>query len=80
MSAWQQVSGKLKQISVGSASHIWGVNASNLIYRYTNGAWETIGGSLKHVSVGTDGAVFGVNVNDTVYQYDHWTSTLSNKL
>ncbi|MEZ4885770.1 MAG: AbfB domain-containing protein [Chitinophagales bacterium] len=34
---WRQVSGKLKQISVGSNKHIWGVNSADKIYRWGDG-------------------------------------------
>jgi hypothetical protein len=59
----------LKQISVGSASHIWGVNANDQIFQRVNNVWQIISGSLKHVSVGTDGTVWGVNANNDIFVY-----------
>ncbi|MFD8004173.1 tectonin domain-containing protein, partial [Streptomyces mirabilis] len=35
MADWKQVSGGLTTISVGSRTHVWGVNSSGQIYRYT---------------------------------------------
>jgi hypothetical protein len=67
MSSWQQIDGKLKQISVGSASQIWGVNANDQIYQRVGNGWQNISGSLKHVSVGADGTVWGVNANDDIF-------------
>ena len=66
---WQQVPGKLKQISVGSASQIWGVNKNDEIFQYVNNQWQKISGGLKHVSVAADGTVWGVNAGDLIHQY-----------
>ncbi|MDJ0901761.1 MAG: hypothetical protein QNJ55_23470, partial [Xenococcus sp. MO_188.B8] len=67
---WRQIAGKLKQISVGSAGEIWGVNSSDNIYQYTGeNSWQQIAGGLKWVSVAADGTVFGVNSNDDIYRY-----------
>ncbi|MFE2607387.1 tectonin domain-containing protein, partial [Streptomyces mirabilis] len=35
MADWKQVSGGLTTISVGSRTHVWGVNSLGQIYRYT---------------------------------------------
>ena len=64
------VPGGLKQISVGGASHIWGVNKNDQIYRWTGNNWQQIAGRLKHVSVGTDGTVWGVNAADAIFRYN----------
>ncbi|MFE5088248.1 tectonin domain-containing protein, partial [Streptomyces mirabilis] len=34
MADWKQVSGGLTTISVGSRTHVWGVNSLGQIYRY----------------------------------------------
>jgi hypothetical protein len=59
----------LKQISVGSASHIWGVNANDQIYQRVGNAWQNISGLLKHVSVGADGTVWGVDASNDIFVY-----------
>jgi hypothetical protein len=69
MATWRKISGALKQISVGSAGLIWGVNASDQIFRYTGeNEWQQIQGGLKHVSVASDGTVFGVNANNEIFR------------
>ncbi|KAL5254989.1 hypothetical protein ACHWQZ_G014437 [Mnemiopsis leidyi] len=72
--AWQQVSGRLKVVSVGQ-SGVWGVNSNDDIF-YRTGTygdpdtqgtgWQHIGGKLKWISSGLD-IVFGVNSNDHIY-------------
>ena len=67
---WHKVNGGLKQISVGSAKHIWGVNAANEVFRYTGeNEFEKIDGGLKQVSVGIDGTVLGVDPKDEIYRW-----------
>ena len=67
---WCPIDGSLAQISVGSASHIWGVNAQGNVFRYRGeDQWQRTDGSLKHVSAAYDGSVFGVNADDQVFQY-----------
>ncbi|XP_035691376.1 neurogenic locus notch homolog protein 1-like [Branchiostoma floridae] len=71
---WQQVSGRLKFVSVGR-SGVWGVNSNNQIY-YRTGTygdeasagtgWVNIAGSLKQISSGNN-IVWGVNGNDDIY-------------
>jgi N-acetylmuramoyl-L-alanine amidase len=65
---WTQLEGRLKQISVGNANHVWGVNGTNAIYRWTGSAWIQVDGTLKQVSIGNDGDVWGVTVNDDIYR------------
>lgn len=68
---WSQISGGLKQVSVNDdGSEVWGINASNYIYRWNGSNWTNIGGTLKQISAGTNGNVWGVNINDTVYRRD----------
>ena len=66
---FQKIDGNLKQISAGSASHIWGVNANDEIFQRVNNVWQKISGALKHVSVGADGTVWGVNANNDIFRY-----------
>ena len=80
---WEQISGKLKQISVGDGGEVWGVNSANDIYRYNgNQTWTQIAGKLKHVSVGQNGVVWGIGPSDTIHRYNGnntWT-TISGSL
>ncbi|HLT84290.1 MAG TPA: tectonin domain-containing protein [Phototrophicaceae bacterium] len=73
--AWMPVRGALKQVSVGSASQVWGVNAADKIYRWNGSSWTQVSGALKHVSVAADGTVWGVNAADRIYRRDgdRWT-------
>ncbi len=60
--------GKLEQISAGSSTRVWGVNADDKIYRRDSNGWELIAGKLKHVSVASDGTVWGVNASNNIYR------------
>ncbi|KAL5254986.1 hypothetical protein ACHWQZ_G014437 [Mnemiopsis leidyi] len=72
--SWQQVSGRLKVVSVGQ-SGVWGVNSNDDIF-YRTGTygdpdtqgtgWEHIGGKLKWISSGHN-IVVGVNSNDDIF-------------
>ncbi len=65
---WKQMSGSLKQLSVGE-DEVWGVNRSNEIYKRPvngTGKWTQVPGKLKHVSVGKD-EIIGVNTDNEIY-------------
>ena len=54
------VAGSLRWISVGSASNVWGVNSSGLVYKLNaaTGGWETptvLSGTFKGVATASDG-------------------------
>ena len=68
-SRWEQVAGTLKQVSVGSAEHIWGVTEGGQIYRWTAGGWQGVGGWLKQISISAAGAVWGVNSWNNIYRW-----------
>ncbi|HBE81562.1 MAG TPA: hemopexin repeat-containing protein [Pyrinomonadaceae bacterium] len=72
-----QVPGKLKQISVGNAENVWGVNAGGEIYRWNGTTWIKVPGVLKQVSVGSDGSVWGVNPGDEIFR---WTGSSWEKI
>ena len=60
--------GKLKQISVGSSSVVWGVNRDDKIYRWTGATWQQISGGLKYICVSRTGSnIWGVNKNNEIY-------------
>lgn len=67
----EQIPGTLHHISVGNANDVWGVNASNMVYRWSNQSksWTRIPGSLKQVSVGGDGAVWGVAPDGQIFRW-----------
>ncbi|MFD0167703.1 tectonin domain-containing protein, partial [Streptomyces decoyicus] len=53
MADWKQISGGLTTISVGSRTHVWGVNSLGQMYRYTghdSNPWVGIPG--KAVDIG----------------------------
>lgn len=64
-----QVDGKLRQISVGNADNVWGVNAANQIFRWDGRTWIQVPGVLKQVSVGSDGSVWGLNPNGEIFRW-----------
>ncbi len=68
-SDWKIQSGRLMQVSVGSAKQIWGVNSARRIYQRSSRGWSGRPGSLKQVSVGADGVVWGVNSLDKVFRW-----------
>jgi virginiamycin B lyase len=61
---WQTVIGTLTNVSVGSASKIWGVNSDKQIFKF-RGAWTLVpaaqSGGLTQVSAASDGTVWGLN-------------------
>ena len=68
---WQQVSGGLMQISVGSSSRIWGVASDHTIWHFIGGdqVWQKVDGELSHVSVASDGDVWGVASDSTIWHF-----------
>jgi virginiamycin B lyase len=72
------ISTTMTQVSCGSQTNIWGVDAANNIYQYTGVGtnWTHIPGVLKQISVAADGTVWGVNPANTIYKYagnNAWT-------
>ncbi|HKO58023.1 MAG TPA: tectonin domain-containing protein [Thermoanaerobaculia bacterium] len=68
-STWEQVQGALKWVSAGSDGTVWGVNASDDIFRYQgNNSWQNVGGKLKQISVGNANNVWGVNASDDIFR------------
>ncbi|MBL9041547.1 MAG: hypothetical protein JNM83_08090 [Myxococcales bacterium] len=63
------IQGSLKHVSVGADGTVWGVNASDQIFRRSGDTWEHIPGALKQVSVGSVSQVFGVNSSDMIYRW-----------
>lgn len=72
-SGWDKINGRLKQISVGSRKHIWGVNAEGVIYYrdVDENRWVSVSGiRAKYVSVNDSGKVWAVDSNDKIYRRD----------
>lgn len=65
---WERVSGQLKEISVGSSNHVWGVNDKDQIFRWDGHGWISVSGLMKQVSVGEDGVVWGVNAGGQIFE------------
>jgi hypothetical protein len=72
---WTQVPGALKYVSVGADGTVWGVNASDKIYRRSGTQWQQVAGALKQISVGNAANVWGVNASDKIYRWNGsgWT-------
>lgn len=51
---------KLVQIS-SAGTHMWGLDQSGMIWRWTGRKFEQVLGQLRQVSVSSDGAVWGTN-------------------
>jgi len=60
---WQQIGGRLYQISVGTKNEIWGISPGDSVWKYELQArrWRRMPGYLRFVSVGEDGEVWGIN-------------------
>jgi virginiamycin B lyase len=75
------ISSILTQVSGGSSTNVWGVDAAQNIYQYqssdgTNWTQAHISGQLKQVSVTSDGTVWGVQTGGQIYRYtgSGWTT------
>lgn len=69
--SWASVPGALKQVSVGSAQHIWGVNSGNDLWRWTGSTWIRIAsGTIKYVSAAADGTVWAISTNDAILRWN----------
>ncbi|MBV9759775.1 MAG: Ig-like domain-containing protein, partial [Acidobacteriaceae bacterium] len=72
--------GSLVQIAVGFAGNVWGINASESIYRFDTSAqrWKQIPGWLGQIAVGLNGDVWGINPWNSIYRFDPATNTWQN--
>ncbi|HEU5383320.1 MAG TPA: tectonin domain-containing protein [Ktedonobacteraceae bacterium] len=76
------ISTTLTQVSCGSGTNVWGVDAAHNIYQFQSSdgghTWTQthIPGGLQQVSVAADGTVWGVNSAGAIYQYNGsgWTT------
>jgi hypothetical protein len=72
---WERIAGALKYVSVASDGTVWGVNASDNIYRRTGNTWTQVPGALKQLSVGNASTIWGVNASDNIFRWNGngWT-------
>lgn len=65
-----------KQISVGSAQHVWTVDTQGSPWRWTGTTWEKKTGTVASLSVAADGVVWGLQSSGQiwVYQGPDWAS------
>lgn len=72
---WTPVPGELKQISVGNASNVWGVNAGGNIYKWTGTGFIQMPESFASVSVAADGTVWALKPDDSIRRWNGsgWT-------
>ena len=72
-SAWQNVSGSLKQVSVGPYG-VWGVDQIDEIFRRKSNTWQHQTGDLKDISVGKS-SVWGVARSGQVFRRTKGSTT-----
>lgn len=72
---WERIAGALKHVSAAPDGTVWGVNASDKIYRWHGNGWTQVPGALKQISVGSATHVWGVNSDDKIYRWNGkgWT-------
>ena len=61
----------LKQIAVGSANIIWGVDGNGNVLHWNEYKWErpTPEFKMKTIAAGADGTIWGLDANEQVFQY-----------
>ena len=72
-SSWTQIAGGLKYVSYGTDGSMWGVNASNIVYRRqeVSGNWERMDGqTLKQIDALEYNNAVGVGAGDNIFYYD----------
>ena len=73
---WQQLPGKLSQISIGADHEIWGLNSVQDLFRWNGSSWDVLnrssdviplsdgdtkrGKGISYVSLGVDGTKWGI--------------------
>lgn len=75
MAQWVQVTGTLKQVAVGSAAHIWGVQfPGNAIYRFTGNTWEQIPEAAVQIDTASDGTTYCIDASNVLFrrESDKW--------
>jgi hypothetical protein len=69
-SGWVNVAGPqgatLKQLSVGSASAIWGLDTAGYPWKWNGTAWERKAGTVSTISTAPDGTLWATNPPDSM--------------
>ena len=63
---WEQLPGRMRQVSVASDGTVYGVSGSGGVCRFVSGAWEHIAVNLRQASVGQAGLLWGVDADGQV--------------
>ncbi|XXF75684.1 hypothetical protein P2318_21795 [Myxococcaceae bacterium GXIMD 01537] len=67
---WEQLAGPvgatLKQISVGSANAIWGLDTAGFNWKWTGTAWQRMGGTVSNIATASDGTLWATNPPDSL--------------
>ncbi|RKG65441.1 hypothetical protein D7W79_37885 [Corallococcus exercitus] len=56
----------LKQISVGSANAIWGLDSAGFNWKWTGSGWQRMGGTVSNISTASDGTLWATNPPDSL--------------
>ncbi len=76
--AWQRLGGNLVQVSAGSRTEVWGVNAAHAVFRWSGSTWQTMPGSLQQVVVAKGGGlVLGIEWA-APHRLVRWDTTANN--
>ena len=58
-----------KQVSVGSAQHVWAVDTQGSPWRWTGSTWEKKVGTVASLSVDSSGVVWGLTAIDEIWMW-----------
>ncbi|NTX04576.1 tectonin domain-containing protein [Myxococcus sp. CA040A] len=56
----------LKQISVGSANAVWGLDTAGFNWKWTGATWQKMGGTVTNISTASDGTLWATNPPDSL--------------
>ncbi|MCP3168228.1 tectonin domain-containing protein [Myxococcus qinghaiensis] len=56
----------LKQISVGNANAVWGLDTAGFHWKWTGAAWQKMGGTVANISTASDGTLWATNPADSL--------------
>src|SRR6516162_2971111 len=78
-STWTKLAGiSLSQVSVGSASAVWGVDPTGAVYHFNpaTNSFQKMPGTLTEISAGSDGTVVGVDSSGNIQKWNGsaWTA------
>ncbi|MCP3097977.1 hypothetical protein LZ198_03700 [Myxococcus sp. K15C18031901] len=60
------VGATLKQISVGSANAVWGLDTAGFNWKWTGSGWQKMGGTVSNISTASDGTLWATNPPDSL--------------